>query len=108
MISSITDDQETIRRMVRGEISWTELKAIGITISINGDRCKIENQRGLVAKANAQDLAKGFVTYLNNPAELRRWAYVLEAGSTFLDLDMDNDPDGEKLLQALWKESFGA
>jgi hypothetical protein len=52
-------------------------------------------------------LAKGLLSYLNNPAELRQWAYLLEAGSTFLDLDVEDHPSGEQMLQALWKASFG-
>ena len=107
MKSPRTDDQETIRQMVRGEIPWTQLKAIGISIDLEGNRCKIENPRGIVAKADVHDLAKGLLSYLNNAAELRRWAYLLEAGSTFLDLDVEDHPSGDQMLQALWKASFG-
>ena len=107
MKSTMTDDQETIRQMVRGEIPWTQLKAIGISIDLEGNRCAIDNPRGIVAKADVHDLAKGLLSYLNNPAELRQWAYLLEAGSTFLDLDVEGHPSGEQMLQALWKASFG-
>src|SRR6266404_9657425 len=79
MKSTMTDDQETIRQMVRGEIPWTQLKAIGISIDLEGNRCKIENPRGIVAKADVHDLAKGLLSYLNNVAELRQWACLLEA-----------------------------
>ena len=107
MKSTMTDDQETIRQMVRGEIPWTQLKAIGISIDLEGNRCKIENPRGIVAKADVHDLAKGLLAYLNNPVELRQWAYLLEASSTFLDLDVEDHPAGEQMLRALWKASFG-
>jgi hypothetical protein len=103
MKSTMTDDQETIRQMVRGEIPWTQLKAIGISIVLEGNRCKIENPRGIVARANVHDLAKGLLAYLNNPVELRQWAYLLEASSTFLDLDVEDHPAGEQMLRACGK-----
>src|SRR5207248_5806034 len=107
MKSPRTDDQETIRQMVRGEIPWTQLRAIGISIDLEGNRCKIENPRGTVAKADIHDLAKGLLSYLHNPAGLRQWAYLLEASSAFLDLDVESHPSGDQMLQVLWKASFG-
>jgi hypothetical protein len=107
MKSTSAEDQEIVRRMVRGEIPWTQLKVIGISIDLEDGRCKIENPKGIVAKADVHDLAKGLLSYLHHPGKLREWAYLMEAGSTFLDLDVEDHPSGEPLMQALWKASFG-
>lgn len=107
MKSTMTQEQETIRQMVRGEIPWTQLKAVGIFIELEGNRCKIDNPRGIVARADVHDLAKGLLSYLDRPAELRQWAYLLESGSNFLELDVDDHPAGEHILNTLWKASFG-
>jgi hypothetical protein len=107
MKSTLAEDQEIIRQMVRGEIPWTQLKVIGISVALEDGRCHIENPKGIVAKADVHDLAKGLLSYLQHPGKLREWAYLMEAGSTILDLDVEDHPAGEPLMQALWKASFG-
>lgn len=100
-------DEALIRQVVRGERPWTDLGAIGISIRLDGSRCTVENPRGILAVADAHDLAKGFLGYSRDAHELQKWAYVMEASSPFLDLDVEQHPAGETLLSALWSASFG-
>jgi hypothetical protein len=96
-----------IRQVVRGERPWADLGAIGIKIDFNGDRCTIENERGVVATADVHDLAEGLLAHVSEDHDLRKWAYLMEASSPFLDLDVEDHPAGEVLLNALWDASFG-
>jgi hypothetical protein len=100
-------EQELIRQVVRGERPWKDLGAIGIKIDFEGDRCAIENERGIVATADVHDLAEGLLAHVHGVHEVRKWAYLMEAGSSFLDLDVEDHPAGEVLLNALWDASFG-
>jgi hypothetical protein len=103
----LPEEKEVILRVVRGERPWTDLGKLGIDVRIEGDRCTIRNPRGIEATADIQDLASGLLAHQGDPRALRSWAFVVEAGSPFLDLDVEGDPAGEILLDALWKAGFG-
>jgi len=105
MNSGREDDREMIRQVVRGERPWTDLRAIGMNIQLEGNRCAIENPRQISTTADVHDLAKGFLAYLHDARALREWAFLIEAID--VDLDVENHPAGETLLNALWDASFG-
>ena len=101
------DARFIISDFVRGDRPWTDLAAAGIAVRWDGGRCEIENPRGVVAVATVKDLAQGLLALAGDPGRLRPWAYLVQAGSSFLDLDVEGDPDGEALLGATWDASFG-
>ena len=106
-MSAKSQDEETILEFVRGERPWNELQAVGIRIKLDGDRCEVENPRQIIAVANAHDLAQGLLKYLSDREKLRTWAFIVQAASVFVDLDVEQHPNGEVLLDALWNAAHG-
>lgn len=100
-------DQDLIRQVVRGERPWKDLGQLGIAVQLQGERATIDNPRRVSATADARDLAHGLLAYRDDANALREWAFVVEGGSSFLDLDVEDHPDGEALLDGLWKACFG-
>jgi hypothetical protein len=76
-----------------------------MSIKLDGDSWTLENPSGISVTAGVQDVARGFLTHLSNPSALRKWAFVVEALD--LDLDVENQPAAETLLNAVWDASFG-
>jgi hypothetical protein len=103
----LEDPRAVILQFVRGERPWTDLATAGISVRWDGDRCEIENPRGVVAVAGVPDVARGLLALAGDPGRLRTWAFLVQAGSSFLDLDVDDHPTGEALLGAVWGASFG-
>jgi hypothetical protein len=100
-------EQDFIREVVRGVRPWTDLGQVGIIIRLQGARASVDNTRRISASADAHDLAHGLLAYRADANALREWAFILEGGSSFLDLDVEDHPDGEVLLDGLWKACFG-
>jgi hypothetical protein len=100
---------DTILQVVRGERPWTDLRAIGIDIDVwlesTGYRSHFENPQQHEATANVHDLAQGFITHRHDPCALREWAFVME--TVDVDLDAEQHPAGDRMLEALWDASFG-
>ena len=97
--------QETILQVVRGERPWTDLRALGIDIRLEGDRCQVENPQHLEAVAYVHDLARGLLAHRQDPRALREWAFVMEAVD--VDLDVEHHSAGDLVRNALWDASFG-
>jgi hypothetical protein len=107
-VSQLLDDpRAVVLQFVRGERPWTDLAQAGITVRREDGRWEIANPRGVVAVAGVPDLAQGLLVLAGDPDRLRAWAFLVQAGSSFLDLDVDDDPAGEALLTAVWDASFG-
>lgn len=100
--------EEAILSFVRGGCSWKSLERAGIYISLKDDGYEIDNPWRIVAKAYPRDLAQGLLVYRQTPDQLRRWAGIILAGSSFLGLseDFETTPEGETLLNALWDAAF--
>jgi hypothetical protein len=96
-----------LRQVVRGERPIADLQQLDVRITHNGNVTTIENPRGLVLLATADDVASGVLRYENHPKELREWAWLLLAADTIYDLDLEGDQEGETLLNAVWDLSFG-
>jgi hypothetical protein len=106
---------EIILQVVRGERPLTDLQDLGISITIeqntytteNPMRITIENPRGVEADASALDIARGILRYRRDPEELRTWAAIVLGDSNFLGFLLEDHPDEDPLLGALWDASFG-
>lgn len=101
--------EKVILSFVRGECSWRALEKAGIYIELKDDGYEIDNPWRIVAKACPLDLAQGILAYRRAPNQLQRWAGIILAGSSFLDLgeDFETTPEGGVLLNALWDSAFG-
>lgn len=102
-----TQPSDIVIQVVRGERPWNALQEVGIDIAFQSGRCFIDNTAHVEATAQAHDVAQGLIAYQDNPSALRTWAWILLAGSPFLELALEQHHAGEVLLEALWDASFG-
>ena len=91
------------RSYVRGERPRTDLRTIGIEVQLEGNRCTYQNPRDLEVSVDIHDLAKGFLTHLQDARNLREWAFVLEASDMELRLEDHPAPDARlRFAVGLW------
>lgn len=102
-------DQTLVLQFVRGERNWQDLAHVGVIVSFMDDGCDCEGGGTVVATPSLRDVAQGLVQYLGGrEVDLRRWASVVLAASAVIDLSaLEHDPEGERLLSALWDASSG-
>jgi hypothetical protein len=103
----VTPEQEAILAFVRGRTDVESLAPLGINVSAEGDTVVIDNPHGYVVRALPADVAEGFLTLASRGDELQRWAALLLAATPFVDLDLDEIPYGDVLLEGLWDASAG-
>jgi hypothetical protein len=93
---------------VRGELPWERVESLGIRMTRTDDGFDVSNPRQLVVEARLRDIAAGLLCYRDNAEALWHWASIVLAASAFLELgeEIENTPEGELLLNALWDASF--
>jgi hypothetical protein len=92
---------------IRGERPWRDLEPLGLRIAFSDDRCEIQGSTSVVTPT-IKDLARGLLNHISDPVHLRQWAAVVLAGSEFIDLkQIERDPQGELIIDALWEASAG-
>ena len=93
----------------RGGREWRALKDGGLTVSFMDDGCDCQGAGTVVAAPSVRDVAQGLIQHLNGrEVDLRRWASVMLAASAVIDLrKLEDHPDGERLISALWEASGG-
>jgi hypothetical protein len=53
------------------------------------------------------DIASGLLVYKESPEQLRQWAGFVLGASEIIDLQpLENWPEGDEILSALWDASF--
>jgi hypothetical protein len=101
-------DTDLILQVVRGERHWSDLATIGIEVVFEGDAImRVKSPRGIEAVARSSDIASGLLAYRSNSVASQDWARVVLAGIPFLELDLDEQPIGDILLDALSDARFG-
>lgn len=108
LVNVNSDASGVILDFVRGARSWADLETLGARIAFSDDGCSIDGTL-YVVRPSLRDIAQGLAHHAAGPAHhLQRWAQVVLAGSGFLDLaDLESDPDGEEILNAIWDASAG-
>ncbi len=111
-LSPQSSSAEIILEIVRGVRPPEDLRLAGIEVRQSKTEpgqtvYEIANPHEVVAVASAVDVALGLLRYVDDRAALQQWASMLEAGSSFLDLNLEDHPLGESLLDALLRASFG-
>ena len=114
MISSAhkKDAENVILGVVRGDRPLIDLQVAGVvvdqTVRDAEVQYSIQNSFHLLVTATAGDIATGLLHYEKQPEALGYWARTIMAGSDFVDLALDeDDPVGDRLMDALWKASYG-
>jgi hypothetical protein len=104
MTSPSAASDELIRRVVRGDQPWTDLRTLGM--DLHPETGQADNVPPTEVKIDIHDLARGFASHRDDPAALRAWAFVMQSlGADFEAVA--EDPSGEIILDALWRASFG-
>jgi hypothetical protein len=98
-----------ILAFVRGEQSWGILEKASIYIDLRDDGYEIDNSWQVTVDASLKDVSQGLLSNWRSPDQLRGWAGIILAGSSFLDLsnEFETTPEGDILLTALWDAAFG-
>lgn len=101
-------EAELIRQAFRGERPWSDLEAIGITVTMQGETWIVRNPRKLAAVLTPADIAQGLLAHQADALELENWASFVLVGD-LNDLDIaDDDAEGDALLNAIWDLAFRA
>lgn len=91
---------DLLLRVIRGELPLRSLGAIGVTVCIEGSRCRVDNPRGLQPQARVPDLAQGVLAHRHDPVALREWALFIQAAD--IEVDAPRHPAERAVLAALW------
>lgn len=90
---------------VRGDADPTELAQTGLQLELSESGVQLEEPPGVpVVTPSISDVASGFLAHWARGGEsLAVWARVLLAAN-FIDLkDLEDHPNGELLLDAVWE-----
>lgn len=102
-------EKELVLEFVRGRRHWRDLERVGVIVSFMDDGCDCEGAGSVVVAPSMRDVAEGLLHYLEGrESDLRRWASVVLAASAVIDLGgLEQHPDGERMISALWDASGG-
>lgn len=98
---------ETIRDFVRGKSDWRSLRSLGLQIEYEPGMCVVKGKGKTVFTPTIRDVAIGFAHLLDTPLEMPKWASVLLAASSVIDLSNLDNETGNALIDALWNASNG-
>ncbi len=105
MRSTIDNEAEMLREIVRGERPLTDLTMLGLEIESRHTGRVLRTNYPISAKMDIQDVARGFLFYKDDREKLRDWAFLVEAVDS--DLNLSENTAGELIGDALWKACFG-
>jgi hypothetical protein len=110
MQATPSDSAEIVRSFIRGDRPWQDLRLIGLSVSFMDDGCDCEGKGDVLVTPTIADIARGFLHHASaREVDLRRWASIILAASAVIDLAaLEEHPDGETVLDALWEASAGS
>src|SRR6185503_19707212 len=96
-----------VRAIVRGERPWTDLRSLGIEFEVGLSSIRILEGLTPPVHVDAKDVAAGLLAHSHDSDSLRDWARVVHGSIGLIELDLEDHPEGDNLLDALWRISFG-
>jgi hypothetical protein len=98
---------DAILDFVRGARDWQALAALGVNIVMGPNGAEIDTPATVATvEASQGDLVAGLLFHLDQ-GTAQRWS-VIVLGCTAIGLEsLQDDHDGEKLLELLWDTAFG-
>ncbi|MGB9112031.1 MAG: hypothetical protein WCF24_04810 [Acidimicrobiales bacterium] len=102
------DPYSALSDFVTGKLPWTELQSIGFTFEVRANEMSVtSSDLSVTFEASVQDVANGILRHSSVDEASKRWAQAL-LGVTAIDLSaLEDDPDGEVLLNAVWDMAIG-
>jgi len=98
--------QDVILKVVRGELPLSTLESVGVHATFGEDSYQEHTDAPLEVDPAASDIASGLVTYSRDPGMLKRWAQFM-MGTNVISLErINNHPQADLILSALWDASF--
>jgi hypothetical protein len=99
---------ETIQQFVLGLADVTALEPLGIEVAFERGGMTMRDRSTQEVRPSIAELATGYVASWAQGSEvLQRWAQVI-LGLTAVDLSaLEDAPEGEALLEAIWDASAG-
>lgn len=95
---------DLVRKVVRGERPWTDIRLIGATVREHAGVWEIGYKGKICSTPDLNDIVAGLRAYMDRPTDMREWAHVLLGGSGFVDFaGLDSTEAGEVLVEALWE-----
>ena len=95
---------KSVFNVVHGLEPWTVLRKYGVCH--HGNTWTFAPSLVEVS-VTADDLITGFKNYANDKSALREWAMFILAASNLISFDaLEEDPRGDRLLEALWQAAF--
>jgi hypothetical protein len=101
---------ERIIRVVRGIDRWTVLRPLGVMLEKReqGWKWTIPAFSGTPFEVAVEDLAAGMNAWQEDGEALREWAGYLLADTSYVSFDeLQNRPNGDEIVDALWGLTFG-
>jgi hypothetical protein len=97
---------DAILDFVRGERDWQALAALGVSIVMGSKGAEIHPGDIATVEASQEHLVAGLLVHLDQ-GTAERWS-VIVLGCTAIGLEsLQDDRDGEMLLELLWDTAFG-
>jgi hypothetical protein len=96
-----------VRQAVRGELGWTSLREFGVSVVVGSDTVKVLGNIERPVAVSPQDVATGWMRHASSSSALREWARIIHGAVGLIELDFDDHPLGDSLLDALWRLNFG-
>lgn len=104
MTTTANNLEEAIQQVARGERPWADLRSFGLVLQPEAGLA--DHLPPADVRLTVHDLARGFLSHMDDLKALREWAFVIEALPADLEA-VEAHPDGEVVLGALWNASFG-
>ena len=98
---------QVIKEVVAGERDWRQLNDFGVTVQVDAAGVKVMGGGAGPVRVGAMELARGWLRHASDETALRAWARFVHGAVGLIELDVDDHPLGEKLLDSLWRISFG-
>ena len=106
--------EELVLAVIRGQLPLSALESAGIRLEVapqgeggNERRVTVNPEAAVTVAPRPVDIAAGLLVYKERPEQLRDWAAFVLGASEIIDLEgLDNWPEGDAILNALWDASF--
>jgi hypothetical protein len=96
-----------VRQVVRGELEWARLREFGVSVVLSSDSVTVLGKIECPVVVSPQDVATGWMHHAGSTSDLREWARIVHGAIGLIELDFDDDPLHDSLLDALWRLNFG-
>jgi hypothetical protein len=101
------NEELKLHQLVTGEIDWTELDLEGVEIKFDENNyCIVKSKSKTIIRPTIDEINIGIERLEQDKKSLGEWASVVLCSDLFDLEELNNNQEGEKLLELLWDISF--